>query len=255
MKKLSVICLIIVFGLVFTMEAYPGGLNFNYKNDEESGLSLFTGDTSLFDHYGDYNGFLTRGYLSTRHNMSNRMQSEEKPSLSSGRVIGEIFLGILGNIGLAFVGVQIGQGIDSGDDDDFEGILAAVLGCFAGSTLGSALGVYIAGNSGNVRGSFGKALLGSFWGEVVAAAVTLSTKSEVVVVVSFITLPPICAAILFNRSLRYRSSSENGTALLNFNKGKFRLGIPYVNIQPLPRYTNDAIKPVKVDINLMSVVF
>lgn len=253
MKRLTVFCLVIVFGLVCTLDAYPDGLNLNYEYEREPDLSLVTGNSSPFDHYGDYSGLSSKGYLSTQGNMSNRMQSREKPLLSTEKVAGQFLLGMLGNVVMGIFGAYIALRLDIGRGDDGFGRL--YLGYCTGAALGSALGVYLAGSSRDVRGSFGKALLGSTLGLGMAFATRYLTQWGSDFSISLITFPPIGAAILFNRSLRYRSSSQTGTALLNFNKGKIKIGVPYVNIQPLPRYSSDIKRPVRVNISLLNAAF
>ncbi len=220
---------------------------------------LFTGNSRIFNHNGDYNGLFSQGYWYGKANMSNQAQIEkikDKPRVSTGKLFGEIFLGMVGNVAGGYAGGVIGYNIDrnSGNDGWFAGFGGAIVGYFTGSTVGSALGVYLIGNSGNVKGSFGRALLGSLVGEGAAIIVSLLVRNGTVAAISFITLPPIGAAIFFNSSLKYKSSPVS-QALLNFNKGEFKMGIPYVHIQPLPSYAKNVKPTVRFNVNVLSFVF
>jgi hypothetical protein len=110
------------------------------------------------------------------------------------------------------------------------------------------------GNSGDAQGSFGSALLGSILGEGAAILVLLLTKDAKVGLISFIALPPIGAALLFNSSLKYKSLPVSH-ALLNFNQGDFKVGIPYVHIQPIPGYAKKIKSTVRFNVNLLNIVF
>jgi hypothetical protein len=216
---------------------------------------LFTVNSWLFNHYGDDNGLFSQGYLSGV-DMSNQEQIEpikNKPRVSAGKLFGEIFMGMLGNVGGGFLGASIGSGVI---EDDGEGLIpmGAVLGIFSGATFGSALGVYAIGNSGKAKGSFGSALLGSFLGECAAILVLFSSRNGIVALVSLIALPPIGAALLFNSSLKYKSLPVSH-ALLNFNKGDFKIGIPYVHVQPLCGNGKNVKSTVRFDVNLLNIVF
>ena len=77
----------------------------------------------------------------------------------TAKIIAEIWGGILGNA----LGGLIGAGVMMANEGHGSAIIF-----FGGSALGSALGVYSAGNSENVnaRGRFGMTLLGSLLGEL-----------------------------------------------------------------------------------------
>ncbi len=218
---------------------------------------VFTGNSMLFDYYGDDNGLFSQGYWSGL-DMSNQEPIEpikDKPRVSAGKLFGEIFMGMLGNVGGGFLGGLVGIGVaERGDGEWFDGFDGLVLGYFTGSTFGTAFGVYVVGNSGNAKGSFGSALLGSLLGEGAAIAVLLLTKDGTAALISFIALPPIGAALLFNSSLKYKSLPVSN-ALLNFNKGDFKIGIPYVHIQPIPGCAKNVKPSVRFDVNLLNIVF
>jgi hypothetical protein len=219
--------------------------------------TVFTGNAGLFNHDGDDNALFSQGYGSGV-DMSNPAPIEpikDKPRVSGGKLFGEIFLGMLGNVAAGYGGSLIGYQIAKEDDGEwFDGFGGAILGYFSGSTFGSALGVYIIGNSGDAKGSFGSALLGSLLGEGAAVLVAIITKGGDATLISFIALPPIGAALLFNSSLKHKSLPVSH-ALLNFDQGDFNIGIPYVHIQPLPGYAKNVKYPVRFDVNLLNIVF
>ncbi len=219
--------------------------------------TVFTGNAGLLNHYGNDNGLFSQGYWSGV-DISNQEQLQSiknKPRVSGGKLFGEIFMGMLGNIGGGFLGALIGSQVAETDDDEwFEDLGGIVLGYCGGSTFGSAFGVYVVGNSGDAKGSFGSALLGSLLGEGAAVLVSIITKDGTAALISFIALPPIGAALLFNTSLKHKSLPVSH-ALLNFDQGDFKVGIPYVHIQPLPGYAKNVKYPVRFDVNLLNIVF
>jgi hypothetical protein len=217
---------------------------------------VFTGNSRLFNHYGNDNGLFSQDYLSGM-NMSNQEAIEpiiDKPRVSATKWVGEIFLGMAGNVACGYAGGVLGYTMAQKNGGWFDGFGGAILGYFSGSTIGSALGVYVIGNSGDAKGSFGSALLGSLFGEGAAILLSLVAKDGNVVLISFITLPPIGAAMFFNSSLKYKSLPVSH-ALLNFNQGDFKIGIPYVHIQPLPGYAKNDKPTVKFNVNLLNIVF
>jgi hypothetical protein len=218
---------------------------------------VFTGNSRLFNHDGDDNRLFNKNYMA-RIDMTNQAQLEtinDKPRVSTGRLFGEIFGGMLGNVAGGFLGGLIGIEVTKRDDGEwFDGFDGLVLGYFAGSTFGSALGVYAIGNLGKAKGSFGSALLGSFLGEGAAILVLLITRNGEAAFISFVALPPIGAALMFNSSLKHKSLAVSH-ALLNFNNGEFKVGIPYVRIQPIPGHAKNIKPSVRFDVNLLNIVF
>jgi hypothetical protein len=181
-------------------------------------------------------------------------EKDKPPRLKGVRLFNAILAGVGGNIVCGYAGGVLGYNIDKGDGDDglLDGFGGALLGFSGGSTFGSALGVYWAGNSRNVRGSFGKALLGSVVGEALAVGITVLVPNATVALVSFITFPPICAVLFYNSSRRYRSL-PGSNALLNFKRGKLRMGIPDVRIQSLPCYAEKVKPMIRVNVSLLSI--
>jgi len=218
---------------------------------------VFIGNSRLFNHAGNDNSLFSPGYWSGK-DMSNRDMDDlldNKPRMSTGKLFGEIFMGILGNVGGGILGGLVGAQLDKGYDED-EGLIpmGAAVGFFPGAIFGSALGVYAIGNLGDAKGSFGQALLGSFLGECAAIGVTLLLHNGELAVISIIVLPPVGAALLFNSSLKYKSLPVS-YGLLNFHKGDFKVGIPYVHIQRLPGYSKNNKAALGFSVNLVNIVF
>jgi hypothetical protein len=212
------------------------------------------GAGGLFNHDGDDNRLFSQGYLSGVE-MSNQAQSEAKPRVSQGKFVFEVLAGMVGNLAGGYTAGVIGYELGKEDGSGwFDGFGEAIVGYFAGSTFGSALGVYLIGNSKNAKGSFGSALLGSLLGEALAVGVSLVAQDGDAALVSFIVLPPICSALMFNSSLKYKSPPVS-YALLNFNRGECNIGIPYVQVQPLPAPGKNIKPTVKFNVNLLSIVF
>jgi hypothetical protein len=216
---------------------------------------LFTGNEQLFnnpyeDGDRDDNGLFSNRYLSWSGNMPDR----RKPRVSTLTFFGEFCLGVVGNVAGGYGGGLLGYHIDAGDDKGgwFNGLGGALVGYSVGSTIGSALGVSIIGNSRDVRGSFGRAILGSLAGEGAAILLALVARNETVALIAFIALPPLGAAVFFNSSLRYKSPPLS-SALFNFDKGDFKIGIPFVRVQPLPRLSKQQKPTVSVNVNLLSI--
>jgi len=215
---------------------------------------VFTGSTRLFNHAGNDNGLFSPAYWSGE-DMSSREPDDlldDKPRVSAGKLFGEIFVGILGNVGGGVLGGLIGAVLIRGESESFISPGAAV-GFFPGAIFGSALGVYAIGNLGDAKGSFSQALLGSFLGECAAIGVILLLDSEFAGISIFV-LPPIGAALLFNSSLKYKSLPVS-YGLLNFHKGDFKVGIPYVHIQRLPGYSRNNKAALGFSVNLVNIVF
>jgi hypothetical protein len=210
---------------------------------------LVAGDYRLFYYpYGDEGN--------SSGNMTDPLQTGRvgtKPHVTTSKFIYEICLGALGNVVAGYGGAALGYMVSKeGDGEMFDGIGGTLLGYSIGSAFGSAFGVYLIGNSRDVRGSFGSALLGSLVGEGAAILLTALTRNGTVALISLIALPPIGAAVFFNSSLRYKSPPVS-RALLNFNKGDFKFGIPLVRIQPLPRFSKQQKLEVKISVNLLNI--
>jgi hypothetical protein len=183
-----------------------------------------------------------------------------KPLVSAGKFVLEVLSGIAGNIIGTGAGIGLGMGLNIFFPAGHEVIIppGVLLGAPAGSLFGSALGVCLAGNSKNAKGSFGSVVLGSFLGELAAVAIATfvglgDREGGAVATLSFAILPPVGAAIAFNSSLRARSIPA-GNALLNLSGGRIGLGIPDIHVRPLPAYGENMKAEIQFKINLLSIV-
>jgi hypothetical protein len=173
-------------------------------------------------------------------------QKREKPPVSEDRIaveiIGAAAVGTILGITGGYIGGKLYEGC-SGFLCEFDGIL---IGWSIGYPLGSAIGVYIAGNTGNEIGSFPSTLLGSILGQLgglggVAIAIALAGEGEgegegELAVglggVLFFVGSPIGATIGFNLTRRYKSPPSSETALINFRDGQMRLEVPQISFYP-----------------------
>ena len=165
-------------------------------------------------------------YLVGDANAEGEAHGDEKPPLNNDWIGGGILLGSLFGVFLGIAGAGLGATI-AGDPEpvanprgfpmvNMHGIELIIIGSAIGYILGSATGVYVAGTRGDVTGSFRSAFLGSMAG----CCIPLPLGS------------PIGAAIVFNKTRRYKSSSEPGTALINFRNGQMSLAVPKVYSRP-----------------------
>ncbi|MCK4762944.1 MAG: hypothetical protein KAW12_12175 [Candidatus Aminicenantes bacterium] len=276
MKRFSVICLVIVIAFVFSMNVYPDGFTgkcgvsftktndlycfkgsvFNYENKMPLYSWPLKENSTSFDNFENYNynGLLSAGHLLSESRLPNQVQRMERPRLSSRKIAGEIVLGIAGGVAFGIAGVYIAASIGGEGFDPYEpeGIFQVMIGYHAGSALGSALGVYLVGNSGNVQGSFSRALLGSALGAVLSIGSLFFAAREHFIITAA-TLPPIFASIYFNRSLRYKHPPTGGNALLNFREGRVRFGIPLISVQPLSDYRRMGKRAFMLNMNVLSI--
>ena len=251
MKKLYVSILVIILGFVFTPSIYPE----NVSIDEtvtftvNHTTSSFAGYSILTDHNMDYRAFFSDNHLSQSTNLGKRLQSVEKPRLSSGQMIGCFLAGVAGHYAGAYTGVLFA----GGRDPDLGDLLGMIAGYFTGSMFGSAVGVYLAGNSRNVRGSFGRTLGGSVLGLSLSIGIAVITDGGSLFYISSGILSSACALWLFKNSLRYKSQPEYGNALLNLHEGRLRVGVPAVSVQPLFDIKKTGKKSFRVNVNVFSL--
>jgi len=203
-----------------------------------------TGKRSLF--------FMDTVPLSADHSLS--AQFLPKNEWRIGKMI---LFGIAGNLVGIFGGWALGDMLSPKHHSDHIAP-GSPLGAMIGSACGSSLWVYLAGSSKDARGKFGSAVGGSLLGMVAAIVVTvpfIGLESGVGVsigMVAFAILPPVGAAIFFDRSLRSRSLTA-GNALLNFSEGKLGLGVPDVHISPLYLPVRDVRADWQFNVRVLSV--
>lgn len=279
MKKFSVIFLVIVIGFMFGMNVYPDGFarKFRISFSQQNGFFCYKGGmfnrenkTVLYSRplnknstspshnhyeYYSYNKLFNSGQLSNESRYLNQAQRMGRPRLSSEKMVNAVLAGIAGNIAFGFAGGLIG-GIIGSESSEFGGYMGSIfIGAAVGSALGSAVGVYIVGNSRYVKGSFGQALLGGALGVCGAVVAGSSTVWSGLAGYSLLILPPLCATLFFNRSLRYKNSPEYGNALLNFREGRLRPGIPRFSVQPLPDFRNLGKMAFRFKVKMLSIQF
>jgi hypothetical protein len=207
------------------------------------------------------------GLLCADYSLSERYLQESRQDrgqtlrvrMDEDRIARACLLGLVGNVIGSFFFAGVG-GILIGDKNmgetfSSEGLLLAAAS--AGSVCGSALGVYLAGNSPGARGKLDSTMLGSFLGGLAATAITLAVGNvfdrPYVFLLSFAILPPAGSLVFFNSSLRPVPLAA-GNGLLNLSGGKLVLGIPAIQVRPQPVYGENMKPGFQFKINLLSVV-
>jgi hypothetical protein len=141
--------------------------------------------------------------------------------------------GVLGNILGSLGGIYLGAGIMQ-DEHNF---LPLLLSWSAGSALGSAAGVSLAGSSQNWRGNPGMAYIGGVLGIglswLIVSSPTFQVNAGLLSLVPLVILPPVVSAIFYRSSMRPRRLPA-GNALLNFSDGTFGVGVPAIQFRPVP---------------------
>lgn len=160
--------------------------------------------------------------------------------VQSGKIAGEVFAG--GGAALLFGALGAGLGYTityNGNRDQWintSGVPGAVVGYAITSNLGCALGVYLIGNSGNEKGSFGAALGGSITGSLVGGGLVLllykanhNEGSPALYYFLAAAAQTTGAVIGFNHSRKKKVETTPG-ALLNLDNGRLSLSFPQVNL-------------------------
>ncbi|MBI1922927.1 CotH kinase family protein [Candidatus Poribacteria bacterium] len=152
----------------------------------------------------------------------------------AGRVVGEILMGGVAGAGFGILGGFMGAKIDEALFDDYywQPLLGVLIGGYIGYTVGSSLGVYVIGNSGDETGSYPATLGGSILGSVVGSVIGLALveKLEGWALIPILAGPVLGAVSGFNATRKQESPLESGEALLNFNEGKMYLAVPTVSL-------------------------
>jgi len=182
-----------------------------------------------------------QAYLSGETDVESGVPQLEKPPLSNGRIAREILVGGVGALAVTIISHPLLESFD----DPRPGYevkrpflaLSTFLLVTAGSTLGSACGVYIVGNIGNETGSFRATLGGSAIGAGaffvwLATGHPWSPSLDLRALIACILAPPIGATIGFNLTRRYDSPpAESETALINVRNGRMSLAVPRVHFR------------------------
>ncbi len=157
-----------------------------------------------------------------------------------GKIVGEAFAGSSGALLFGVLGAGLGYALtfdrNRGDWFNMSGVPGAVVGYALTSNLGCALGVYLIGNSGGEKGSFGAALGGSITGSLVGGGLVLllykaNHNAESPALYYFIAAAAQTtgAVIGFNHSRKKKVQVPLGS-LLNLKDGKLSLAIPKVKL-------------------------
>lgn len=126
------------------------------------------------------------------------------PRATGGQIAAQTLLGgaggLVGSIGLAYLGSQ--SGTDAGTDDP--GLTGAIIGFSVGALVGTSLGVYLGGKAGPRHGSYGTTLLGTVvgFGLFVAGAAEFGDADYAPFWVMAYTLPTAGALIGYHASAR-----------------------------------------------------
>ena len=142
--------------------------------------------------------------------IENKKQSRQKPPLSVGRIVGEIFAGLaLGIASLLLIGIG-SLLIIPNEALAFLFLILFFACCPLLYGIGCALGVYLIGSIGKQTGSFSVSLIGGFVVGFIVILPSLSLFSSRKITVDLIPslllflLPPIAATICFNLTRRYK---------------------------------------------------
>lgn len=165
----------------------------------------------------------------------------EPGPVKSDKVVGEIFAGGAGSLLVGVLGAGIGYSLtyneNEGDWFNLSGLPGAVIGYAIASNLGCALGVYLIGNSGDEKGSFGDAFGGSLVGSLLGGGLSYliaqtnkDTDGIPYEYAVFVVGGQVTGAIIgFNHS-RKKKAEIPSEGLLNINGGKLSLAFPQVDI-------------------------
>ena len=175
--------------------------------------------------------------LSNQSSDSVDVYIREKPPLDRKTVRNQIWAGVLGGTAGGIGGIYLGSAIDSALLDK-NAFVFAPLSWFILGSIGCAAGVYSAGDTETVTGSFGATLTGASLGVpvmlgigMVSAFASYATGSPIGLIgLPFIIIAsPACATLGFNMTRRYKSPSALGSAVINFNGGEMRLAVPRIS--------------------------
>ena len=167
----------------------------------------------------------------------------KKPPMTSGRILGQTLAGTGGG----FLGMLAGAGISLIGGESLPSLF---IGMLAGSTIGSSIGVFIAGSAGNQQGSYPATLLGSVLGMIVF--LQLGFDSDYLsFYIAAIAMPTLGGIIGFNLTRKYENPPASEGAMIYFEKGKIKASPPAIGFQLNPM----TVDQLTVKINLARACF
>ena len=173
---------------------------------------------------------------------------EETNQLKYGKVGRELFWGSVGSLGVGFLGAFIGGGIGAAgasEDEWFAGLEEGVIGYLIGSTLGSSIGVYLIGSSGDDTGSFGMTFLGSILGTGIGICLMIVVDNLELGFIGFTLAQSAGATTAFNATRKKKVVAQKET-LLYFKEGKWSFSYPKIHLKPHPLRQGEWIRTVNL---------
>lgn len=175
----------------------------------------------------------------------------EEPTQQKKRKVGgelELLLGSVGSLGVGFFGAMIGAAVSH--EDEGWSPERGLCGYLIGSTLGSCIGVYLIGTSGDNTGSFGMTFLGSILGTGIGIGLMIVVDNLELGFIGFTLAQSVGATTAFNATRKKKVVAQK-EALLYFKEGKWNLSYPKIHLKPHPLRQGEWIKTV----NLVSLEF
>jgi hypothetical protein len=159
--------------------------------------------------------------------LDDKFNSKTVFSYKTKKCIKEFVVGELCGIGLGFVSGIVGASFSS--NDDMIGTLGyGLVGAYSGYALGTSLGVYIAGNDEQEKGSYITTLGGCIIFTILGLKSFYLSDQKGFGSVALMLGPPIGSIIGFNMFVKSRAPSTN--AFINFRQGKYKLSLGNINI-------------------------
>jgi hypothetical protein len=173
------------------------------------------------------------------------------PKAGAGRVVGEVLAGAAVGAGVAVgTGALAYASMEDPSDDSWDllgNTFAAVAIGGAVYPLGVGLGVGLAGNHGDVHGSYGAAIggayLGSLGGVLLGSALGPDTLGGSAGLLGFLAGAPLGAVITHTMTLDY---DQPGTGLVNVSGNRASLSIPAVSVTADPLRPNGTLTSIRL---------
>lgn len=138
------------------------------------------------------------------------LRREGTPPLSGGAVAGELLLGGVFAAGGGFLGAYIGYGLeDTSGCDELCGLGGLFLGGLVGMTVAAPLGVMIAGDTDTVEGSTAGAFAGSVLGSLIGVGLLVKSEGGGGALLMTVAAPAIGATLGYNLGRRYKPQRVN----------------------------------------------